>query len=58
MFELTMGKRISQLFCKHNYYAVAVTDHYQVIYDRVHQKASIYECKNCEHVKIIRKVEQ
>ena len=56
MFEISISKRISQLFCKHNYYPVVITDHYQEIgTNNNHERATIYKCQYCEHVRIVKK---
>ena len=52
LFALAFSKRWTQLFCKHNYFAVAVTDNYQEIGAHRHVIATIYKCKKCEHARI------
>jgi hypothetical protein len=53
MFKISIKKRLKQLFCKHNYFAVAVTDHYKDPSDNISQRVSFYECE-CEHVMIVK----
>lgn len=55
MFEMPFKKRLKQFLCKHNYFAVAVTDHYQEPTSSLHERVSIHKCDYCEHTVIIKK---
>ena len=55
MFKIPIRKRLAQLFCKHIYFAVAVTDSYQEIVSMDRCRVVIYECDKCEHVQITKK---
>lgn len=48
MFEISVKQRLKQLFCRHNYFAVAF-GHYEV-----DKKAVVYECNNCGHTRMIK----
>jgi uncharacterized protein with von Willebrand factor type A (vWA) domain len=54
MFKLSIKKRLLQLFCKHNYFAVAVTDHYKEPGSTISERVAVYKCEHCEHVRIIK----
>lgn len=55
LFEISFLKRLSQFFCKHNYFAVAVTDFYKEPSSDINETVSIYKCEKCEHVRIFKK---
>jgi hypothetical protein len=48
MFKISVKQRLAQLFCMHNYFAIAMG-----VYED-EKKAVVYECIYCGHVRMIK----
>ncbi|MFP3728520.1 hypothetical protein U8V72_25390 [Priestia filamentosa] len=54
MFEMPIKKRLKQLFCKHNYFAVALTENYKEPGSTSSEKVAVYKCDYCKHVDVVK----
>lgn len=55
MFEDKLLQRLKQLFCKHNYFAVASCDNFQEPTEHnKREEAIFYRCEKCLNLKVVR----